>query len=171
MKNARREPATALADWRNPTPPEQPIAGSSRELLIKAHKQSQKTRWTDHFTLQLRAEGFLLLPFQEHANGNLPGLSVITAHDPKTIVVPEFRFHPTRLWRFDFAIPAAKVACEIEGGVWRVGGGAHSHPVNIMRDVEKGNEAVLHGWRVLRFTDKEIRAGVAVPMLKKLLMI
>lgn len=32
-------------------------------------------------------------------------------------IIPEYRFHPTRKWRFDFAIPHIKVAIEIEGGL------------------------------------------------------
>lgn len=31
--------------------------------------------------------------------------------------VKEFQFHPTRRWRFDYAIPAKKVAVEVDGGV------------------------------------------------------
>ena len=37
----------------------------------------------------------------------------------------EFPFHPTREWRFDFAIPQAHVAIEVEGGLWN---GATSAP-------------------------------------------
>ena len=32
------------------------------------------------------------------------------------VLVPQFRFHESRLWRFDFAIPSRKVAFEIQGG-------------------------------------------------------
>jgi len=35
--------------------------------------------------------------------------------------VREYRFHPKRKWRFDFAWPDCQVAVEIEGGVWRAG--------------------------------------------------
>ena len=49
----------------------------------------------------------------------------------------EFRFAPPRRWRLDFAWPAVRVAVEIEGGIWRPGGGAHSRPANIERDAEK----------------------------------
>jgi hypothetical protein len=63
---------------------------------------------------------------------------------------PEYTFHPTRGWKFDYAFPAERLAVEIEGGIWKKGGGAHSHPLNIERDIEKYNEAAILGWRILR---------------------
>ena len=50
----------------------------------------------------------------------------------------EFPFHPTREWRFDFAIPQAHVAIEVEGGLWN--GGRHFRPEGWKRDTEKYNE-------------------------------
>lgn len=66
--------------------------------------------------------------------------------------VREHRFHPTRRWRFDFAWPDAKVAVEMEGGAFT--GGRHNRG---NADIEKYNAAVLLGWRVLRYTVKEIK--------------
>jgi very-short-patch-repair endonuclease len=60
----------------------------------------------------------------------------------------EYRFHPTRRWRFDFAWPAQRVAVEVDGGQWRAGGGRH----NTDQDREKLNTAAAMGWRVLRFS-------------------
>ena len=60
----------------------------------------------------------------------------------------EFRFHPTRKWRFDVAWPDAKVALEIEGGVWQYG--RHNRAASYLRDMEKYNEAASMGWMVLR---------------------
>jgi len=63
---------------------------------------------------------------------------------------PEYRFHASRGWMFDYAFVAERLAVEIEGGIWKKGGGAHSHPLNIERDIEKYNEAAILGWRILR---------------------
>lgn len=80
--------------------------------------------------------------------------------------VSEHKFHPKRRWRFDYAWPDKLTAVEIDGGIWRKGGGAHSRPSNILRDMEKINAAVLLGWRVLRFTpDRLIDAVNAVRLL------
>ncbi len=68
----------------------------------------------------------------------------------------EFRFHPTRQWRFDFAWPAYRVAVEIDGGQWMQGGGCHQQPIRFAQDIEKLNAAVLLGWRVLRYTTVDL---------------
>ena len=69
------------------------------------------------------------------------------AIDLATVPLParEFRFHPRRLWRFDFAWPAIKLAVEIDGR------GRHQSFTGFKGDLEKLNEAVRLGWRVLRF--------------------
>lgn len=64
----------------------------------------------------------------------------------------EYRFHPKRKWRFDFADPFQKIAIELEGGVWT--GGRHTRPEGFTKDCEKYNAAALLGWRVFRFTTK-----------------
>lgn len=71
-------------------------------------------------------------------------------------LLPGFIFHPVRQWRFDYADPAHFIAIEIEGGIWRQGGGAHSHPTNIIRDMHKYNAATLLGWRILRYQPPDI---------------
>ncbi len=63
---------------------------------------------------------------------------------------------PERKWRFDFAWPSAKVAVEIEGGVYRRGRGAHTAIGKFLGDVEKYNAAVIRGWAVLRYTEKDL---------------
>jgi hypothetical protein len=62
----------------------------------------------------------------------------------------EYKFHPKRRWRFDFALPAIKIAFEIEGGVWT--GGRHTRGSGYIKDREKYMEAVLDDWSVVSLT-------------------
>jgi len=60
----------------------------------------------------------------------------------------EYRFHPTRKWRFDVAFPQVKIALEIEGGIWQYG--RHNRASSFLKDMEKYNEAAAIDWLVLR---------------------
>ena len=81
-------------------------------------------------------------------------------------VKQEYRFHPVRRWRFDFAWPEFKVALEAEGGTY--GKGRHVRPTGFEKDCEKYNEATLMGWRVYRFTSKMIKSGEALEILERI---
>lgn len=61
----------------------------------------------------------------------------------------EYKFHPERRWKFDFAWPERKIAIEVEGGIWSRG--RHTRGNGYINDCEKYNSAVLLGWRVLRY--------------------
>lgn len=65
----------------------------------------------------------------------------------------EHRFDPSRRWRFDFAIPAHKVAIEVEGGVFT--NGRHTRGKGFIGDMEKYNRAVELGWFLIRITPKQ----------------
>ena len=65
----------------------------------------------------------------------------------------EWKFHPTRKWRFDYARPDLKIAIEIDGGVFT--GGRHSGGIGQVKDWEKLNEAAVMGWCVLHTTPDE----------------
>ena len=80
----------------------------------------------------------------------------------------EFKFHPERKWRFDFAWPDAMLAVEAEGGVWT--GGRHTRGGGFIADCEKYNAAALAGWRVLRFPACAIDAGSAIDMIELALL-
>lgn len=58
----------------------------------------------------------------------------------------QWRFHPTRKWRLDFAWPSVKLAVEIDG----VGYGHHSI-AGKKADCEKHNAAVAMGWTLMRY--------------------
>jgi very-short-patch-repair endonuclease len=64
----------------------------------------------------------------------------------------EYRFHPVRKWRFDYAWPAQKVAIEFDGGVWARG--RHNRPGGYIKDCEKKNEATFMGWKVFTLTSE-----------------
>ncbi len=63
----------------------------------------------------------------------------------------EWRFHPDRKWRFDFAFPKIKVAVEIDSAAHKIYWNSYT------RDVEKMNEALLMGWQVFRVTGQMIK--------------
>ena len=79
----------------------------------------------------------------------------------------EYRFHPVRRWRFDFALPERRLAVEVEGGTWT--GGRHTRGSGFEKDCEKYNQAVLLGWRVLRFTPGAIKSGEALTTIEQVL--
>ena len=70
--------------------------------------------------------------------------------------VREYRFHPKRRFRFDFAHVQQQVAVEIDGGVWM--GGRHTRGKGFISDCEKVNLATALGWRVFRFATIEAMA-------------
>lgn len=78
--------------------------------------------------------------------------------------IREFKFHPTRKWRFDFAFPAHMLAVEVEGGVWN--GGRHTRGRGFTEDCAKLNQATLLGWRVLRFTPDAVSSGEALEIIE-----
>lgn len=77
----------------------------------------------------------------------------VIAPQLRTGCVYEYRFHPQRRWRFDLAWPAHRVAVEVDGGQWMAGGGRH----NTDADREKLNAAAIAGWRVLRYSPRQLR--------------
>lgn len=79
----------------------------------------------------------------------------------------EYKFHPERRWRFDFALPALCLAIEAEGGSWS--GGRHSRPVGYQKDCEKYSEAAVLGWRVIRVTGEMIKSGQAINLIERAL--
>jgi Protein of unknown function (DUF559) len=82
--------------------------------------------------------------------------------------IPEYLFAaPERRYRADFAFVDARVMVEIDGGVWRKGGGAHSHPLNIIRDMERTNEATVRGWRLLRFMPEKLTKSETMETIRR----
>lgn len=90
--------------------------------------------------------------------------TVICKTDLGVECVKEYKFHPERRWRFDYAIPEHKIALEVEGGVWTQG--RHTRPQGFLGDIEKYNTATLMGWRVFRTTPTDLYRTATVNLLK-----
>jgi very-short-patch-repair endonuclease len=79
----------------------------------------------------------------------------------------EFRFHPTRKWRFDFAWPKESLAVEVDGGLFVAG--RHSRGAGAEKDMEKFAEAMIGGWRVLRVSTNQVKTGAALKWVERIL--
>jgi len=79
----------------------------------------------------------------------------------------EYRFHPRRRWRFDFAWPLHRIAVEVDGGIYCRG--RHVRGAGFEKDAEKRNAAVMAGWRVLHFTPGMVKSGSAVQAIETLM--
>lgn len=93
--------------------------------------------------------------------------TVLCRSDLKVECVKEHKFHPTRKWRFDYAIPAHKIAIEVEGGVWT--GGRHTSPKGFLNDMEKYNTATIMGWRLLRTTPDRLCSNETLQMVRDII--
>jgi len=90
--------------------------------------------------------------------------------------VREHRFHPTRRWRFDFAIPDLMLAIEVEGvtsyGQNKDGSmklGRHQNAKGYTEDCIKYGEAMMLGWTVYRCTPALVSDRRAIETILKLI--
>lgn len=79
----------------------------------------------------------------------------------------EYRFHPIRKWKMDYAIPSIMVGVEVEGGLWKEGGGRHNRAAGFIADMEKYNTATAMGWRIFRILPGKY--GDALRMIEALI--
>jgi very-short-patch-repair endonuclease len=77
----------------------------------------------------------------------------------------EFKFLDNRRFRFDFAWPDIKLACEVDGNVWH--GGRHTTGTGFTADCEKFALATIEGWRVIRVTTGHVKSGKAIEWLQE----
>lgn len=82
---------------------------------------------------------------------------------------PEYKFCESRRWRFDVAFPAIQLGIEIDGGHYVPGGGKHTSLEGFENDCEKLNEAILLGWRILRFSPRMVTQGIAINFIERAL--
>jgi hypothetical protein len=79
----------------------------------------------------------------------------------EAILVPEYKFHKTRDWRFDGAIPELRLAFEYEGL-----GKGHLTRKHYSKDCEKYTWADALGWTLVRITELLISDGRAGPLIR-----
>lgn len=112
--------------------------GQFTEITERSRKRKvDPAHFEDLFDFQLRADG--APPFERQHQFALP-----------------------REWRIDFAWLDLRLAVEIQGGIWRKSGGAHSHPTNIVRNITKYNALAALGWRLLQFPTDDVQSGSAL---------
>lgn len=78
--------------------------------------------------------------------------------------VREYKFWPGRRFRFDYAWVNERIAVEIEGGIWTQG--RHARGPGMLSDMEKYNQAAKMGWRVFRFTPRDLQNGCVQAFLQ-----
>jgi very-short-patch-repair endonuclease len=81
----------------------------------------------------------------------------------KASLKKEYKFHPKRKWRADFAIPEWKLLIEVEGGGQN---GRHMRIDGFLKDMEKYNSATILGWQLFRITGAEFKKTQAVNLLQ-----
>ena len=82
-------------------------------------------------------------------------------------VVSEYRFHPTRRWRFDAAAPTIMVGFEMDGILGGPGGG-HQRRRGYIGDRSKDLHAQALGWLVIRVCSSQLDDGSALPLIEQI---
>jgi very-short-patch-repair endonuclease len=78
----------------------------------------------------------------------------------------QVRFASGRMCTSDFGIREFSLLIEVQGGIWRKGGGAHGGGAAIERDIEKAQLAVINGWSMFPVTTDEVKQGKAVQLIE-----
>jgi len=118
---------------------------SASEILKKAEKKAERERWEKHLERDLMADKVI-------------GWT------------REYKFHPERDWRFDFAWPEIRLAVEIDGGIWLKKAG-HTTGTGKQNDLNKDQDAHLFGWTVYRCSPEMVKKGHAIDTIKKLIIL
>jgi very-short-patch-repair endonuclease len=82
-------------------------------------------------------------------------------------VTPEYKFHPSRRWRFDYVILSHKIAIEVEGGAWIQG--RHTRGSGFVKDMEKYNEATRLGYRLIRVQPEELYTDYTIKLIEDII--
>jgi len=78
---------------------------------------------------------------------------------PKT----QYRFHPTRKYRFDFAWPTIKIAVEVQGY-----GAGHTSLPGMTQDYNRHLDAMLLNWKIVFLTSVHLKSDNVDTSLKRI---
>ncbi len=104
-------------------------------------------------------------PFAASAQGLRTQLELLERKGLPGGWLTEYKFHPIRKWRFDFANELLKIAVEYQGGIFEFGG--HQRVRGMRNDWAKFDEAQVLGWMVLLFGPDETRSGTAMNVIER----
>jgi very-short-patch-repair endonuclease len=74
----------------------------------------------------------------------------------------QYKWHPKRKFRADYAFPDKRILVELDGAVHRIKGRFKS-------DIRKRQEAILEGWTMLPIGTDQVRDGTAVDVIVRAL--
>jgi len=77
----------------------------------------------------------------------------------------EFAWHPLRKWRADIVLHNERILIECDGNIYA---GGHKRGAALEDDYIKQNEAQKAGWRILRFSNRQVTSGEAKQWLASL---
>lgn len=91
----------------------------------------------------------------------------------RILFAQEYRFHPERKWRADFAIPVLStdsepvmnLLVEVDGGTWI--NGKHNRAGSIQKEYERSAAAAIMGYRMIRCTTSQVEDGTCIDWIKQ----
>lgn len=139
----------------------------------KSRDESANAQTRRLFLFHIRARRLPTPLSKDHPDGELVFMQgeIVARHTKRKKLTSRSRAPE---WKFDFAWPDHKIAVEIEGvSVVRAGkmfliGGRHGTIDGFKEDCEKYAWATVNGWRLLRFEQSQVKAGLAIDMLVRL---
>lgn len=115
-----------------------PAGGTAGKIMTK--KRSQKVRQPKEEAVQ--PSRIRLTSLEQKMNQMLHGMNL-----PFNYLAQ----YPLGPYRADFAVPALKLALEVDGEKW------HNNPEALAKDKRRDAELAYYGWTVARFAEREIK--------------
>ena len=79
----------------------------------------------------------------------------------------QYAYAHGRKLRADFALPELRLLVEVNGGIFNQK--AHGSVTGVLKDMDRGNEAAIAGFFMLRVTPDEVADGDALALVRRFL--